>query len=86
MSEAASGFPDSDAPKLLRVLRDYEPGMDLRQELINLAKARNLLDLILSQAAAALVDSTDWDDDGYATPVSWLIAVRSSVADRIAAL
>jgi hypothetical protein len=72
VAQVEAGFPASDAPKLLRVLRDYQPRMDLRAELINLAKARNLLDLILSEAAAALVDSREWDDDGYATPISWL--------------
>jgi len=65
-------MPASDLPDLLALLRDYQPGPRLRPELIGLAQARDLIDLIMAQTLDTFIESGEWDDDGYATPTGWM--------------
>lgn len=57
---------------LFAALAGYRPGPDLRSEMIGLARCRDLLDLIVAQAAGELAGSQLWEEEGYTSPVAWL--------------
>ena len=72
MLGVGGAMPASDLPELLALLRDYQAGPRPGPEYIGLAQARDLIDLLMAQTADALVESGEWDDEGYTTPISWM--------------